>query len=95
MMLGRPEPWLLFVVLTGVFGEYTWTGTEWKWRQNPPKITRDPVVRGGVWEWYGDEGSDDDDSVEIEANHYYEDEGNEDLVRKHYEKDIEEGIWWH
>ena len=64
MIPGRPGPCLLLLlVLKGVLGEYTWTGTEWKWQQDP-KITRDPVLRGDLWEGYGDEGFDDDDGIE-------------------------------
>ena len=98
--MGRQESWLLWVVLAGVAsGEYTWTGTEWKWEQNEKKGTdwktrqnsediRDTVLGGDVWEGYGDEGYEDDDSGEFGANYYYDDDY---LVHKQSRKDMEEG----
>ena len=44
-MMGRRGPWLLLLVVASVAGEYTWTGTDWKWQN--PEDTRDPVLGGG------------------------------------------------
>ena len=70
-MMGRPGPWILFLVVASVAGEYTWTGTDWKWQN--PEDTRDPVLGGGVVEGSGDEGYDDeedDDSYDYEEEDY-------------------------
>ena len=72
MMMGRAGPWLLLLVVASVAGEYTWTGTDWKWQN--PEDTRDPVLGGGgVVEGSGDEGYDDeedDDSYDYEEEDY-------------------------
>jgi syndecan 2 len=74
-MMGRPGPCLLLLVVASVAGEYTWTGTDWKWQN--PEDTRDPVLGGGggggVIEASGDEGYDDeedDDSYDYEEEDY-------------------------
>ena len=70
-MMGRPGPCLLLLVVASVAGEYTWTGTDWKWQN--PEDTRDPVLGGGVVEGSADEGYDDeedDDSYDYEEEDY-------------------------
>merc|ERR1719495_1777382 len=68
--MGRAGPWLLLLVVASVAGEYTWTGTDWKWQN--PEDTRDPVLGGGgVVEGSGDEGYDDE---EDDDSYDYEDE---------------------
>jgi len=64
--MGRPGPWILFLVFASVAGEYTWTGTDWKWQN--PEDTRGPVLGGEVGDL--EEGSGDDDSYDYEEDDY-------------------------
>ena len=65
-MMGRPGPWILFLVFASVAGEYTWTGTDWKWQN--PEDTRAPVLGGEELDLK--EGSGDDDSYDYEEDDY-------------------------
>lgn len=68
----KTGPWLLLVVVASVAGEYTWTGTDWKWQN--PEDTREPAVVGGaVVEGSGDEGYDDEEDYEENYDDDYDD----------------------
>jgi len=70
VMMGWPGPCLLLLVVASVAGEYTWTGTDWKWQN--PEDTKDPVLAGGVADADA-EGSGDDDDYDYEEEEDYDD----------------------